>query len=229
MPERHRRAGPPAVAGIDLAGVVEALAATAPVSDATGAFPHDGIRAVHRAGLLGLSVAKRYGGPELPLGDLARVAAALGRGDPSVAVISLMTLFSHRQQAQRGHWPVALYRQVLEDSRHRPVLINGARVEPELGSPARGGLPSTIARRTATGWSISGTKRFVTGIEGLAYVLVWAGTDETPQRVGTFVVPAGAPGIHIAGDWKSLGMRATGSHDVVFDRVEVGRDVRALR
>ncbi len=212
------------VAGIDLSGVVARLASAAPAADAAASFPHEGIRAVHEAGLLGLTAAARYGGRDLSLGDLARLAAALGRGDPSVALISLMTLFVHRQQALADLWPDALYRRVLAEGARDPVLLNAARGEPELGSPARGGLPRTRARRTARGWSISGTKRFVTGCEGLAYVLVWASTDETPQRVGTFVVPGGAPGIRIVENWNTLGLRASGSHDVVFDEVEVGRD-----
>ncbi len=212
------------VAGIDLSGVVAQLAAAAPAADATAFFPHEGIRAVHEAGLLTLTVAARYGGRDLSLGDLARLAAALGRGDPSVALVSLMTMFAHRQQALADLWPDALYRRVLAEGERRPVLLNAARGEPELGSPARGGLPRTRARRTARGWSISGTKRFVTGCEGLSYFLVWASTDEAPQRVGTFVVPGGAPGIRIVKSWHSLGLRASGSHDVVFDEVEVGGD-----
>jgi alkylation response protein AidB-like acyl-CoA dehydrogenase len=210
------------VAGLDLSDTVARLAAAAPAADATGSFPREGIRAVHEAGLLELSVAARHGGRELPLGDLARLAAALGRGDPSVALISLMTLFAHRQQALGGLWPEALYRRVLAEAERGPVLLNAARGEPELGSPARGGLPRTRARRTARGWAISGTKRFVTGCEGLSYILVWASTDETPQRVGTFVVPGGAPGLRIVESWASLGLRASGSHDIVLDEVEVG-------
>lgn len=223
MPDHHRQDGP-VVAGIELASVVARLGAAAPAADATAAFPREGIEAVHQAGLLELTVAERYGGRNIPLGDLARLTAALGRGDPSVALISLMTLFSHRHQTQRGEWPEALYRRVLAEGRQGPVLLNAARGEPELGSPARGGLPQTVARRTTRGWSISGTKRFVTGCEGLSYFLVWASTDESPPRVGTFVVPAAAAGIRIVRNWKSLGMRATGSHDVEFNEVEVGRD-----
>lgn len=212
------------VAGIDLSGVVARLAAAAPAADAAASFPREGVRAVHEAGLLEWAVAARYGGRELPLGDLARLAAGLGRGDPSVALISLMTLFAHRQQAIGNFWPDTLYRRVLAEGGRGPVLLNAARGEPELGSPARGGLPRTRARRTGRGWSISGTKRFVTGCEGLSYILVWASTDETPQRVGTFVVPGGAPGIRIVENWRSLGLRASGSHDVVFDEVEIDRD-----
>ena len=106
----------------------------------------------------------------------------------------------------------------------RRAQSEAGRVEPELGSPARGGLPQTLARRTHEGWRISGTKRFVTGSEGLTHFLVWASTDESPARVGTFIVEAQTPGIRIVRNWNSLGMRATSSHDVVFEDVLVPAD-----
>lgn len=200
---------------------VRTLADAAPAADRSGAFPWAGIRAVHESGLLESTVAKRYGGKGASLLDTAHILAALGRGDPSVALISAMTLFNHLAQANRNHWPDDLYRSLLSEAKERPLLLNAARVEPELGSPARGGLPATRARRTASGWSISGRKRFVTGAHGLSHFLVWAHTDEAPIRVGTFVVPNGLQGIRIIENWDSLGMRASGSHDVEYEDVEI--------
>ncbi|TCP76379.1 alkylation response protein AidB-like acyl-CoA dehydrogenase [Rhizobium sp. PP-CC-2G-626] len=200
---------------------VRAVADAAPEADTSGRFPWAGIEAVHRSGLLEHTVATRYGGPGGTLLDAATILQALGRGDPSVALISAMTLFNHLGQAAKGHWPDDLYRRLLDQAKDRPLLINAARVEPELGSPARGGLPATVARRTATGWSISGRKRFVTGAHGLTHFLVWAHTDETPSRVGTFVVENGLPGIEVIENWNSLGMRASGSHDVAYTDVEI--------
>ena len=46
-------------------------------------------------------------------------------------------------------------------------MVLGVRVEPELGTPARGGLPATIARRTPDGWSLSGRKIYSTGSTAL--------------------------------------------------------------
>ncbi len=132
-----------------------------------------------------------------------------------------MTLTTHGRQAVQPHWPEELYARVVKESLVRPVLVNHARVEPELGSPARGGLPATRARRTGDGWAISGTKRFVTGAEGLDWFLVWATTDEPEPRVGTFLVPGDSPGIEVTGRWDQLGLRASGSHDVTFRDVEV--------
>ncbi len=205
----------------DLAPVINTLAARASEADLNGNFPHAGIAAVHKAGLLEQTVAQADGGAGISDIELTRLLALLGRGDPSVALISSMTLLIHRQQRLGNLWPLETYRAVLKEAVHRPVLLNSARGEPELGSPARGGLPATVARRTTDGWSISGAKRFVTGADGLSYFLVWARTDEQPARVGTFIVRSDTPGITIIRNWKNLGMRATGSHDVVFHEVQV--------
>lgn len=194
------------------------------LSDRSGSFPAEGIQAVQDAGLLQATVARRYGGPGGGMAELVQIISQIGRADPSVALIVTMTLANHLAQAERGHWPEEHYRHIVAKGRDRPILLNAARVEPELGSPSRGGLPQTIARRTATGWSITGTKRFVTGSEGLTHFLVWASTDEVPARVGTFIVPAETPGIRIVPNWDSLGMRATSSHDVAFENVAVPAD-----
>jgi len=204
-----------------LSATTRALADAAPEADRTGDFPWTGIRAVHQSGLLESTVATRYGGAGARLHEAATILAALGRGDPSVALISAMTIFSHLGQATKSHWPEDLYKRLLKQAKQHPLLLNAARVEPELGSPARGGLPATVARRAASGWSITGRKRFVTGAHGLTHFLVWAHTDETSARVGTFVVPNKLPGIRVIENWKSLGMRASGSHDVEYTDVEI--------
>ncbi|WP_433291039.1 acyl-CoA dehydrogenase family protein [Actinoplanes sp. CA-030573] len=204
--------------------LIEALAATAAHHDQTGAFPHDGIRRVHEAGLLTVTVAERHGGPAVRPAELAGILRDLGRGDPSVALITSMTQLPHLLQAHRPIWPEGLYRRILDESAARPTLLNICRVEPDLGSPSRGGRPATTARRTGAGWSLTGHKRFVTGAEGLAYFLVWAATDEPEPRIGTFVVPAESPGIEIVRTWDPLGLRASGSHDVVFRDVLIPYD-----
>jgi alkylation response protein AidB-like acyl-CoA dehydrogenase len=204
--------------------VTSQLAATAETYDRTAAFPTAGIQAAYDAGLLTATVGSQYGGPGLGISDTARIFAALGEGDPSTALIVAMTLNVHNMQGRRPHWPDRLYSEVLARSAEGPALLNHARVEPDLGSPARGGLPATTARRTANGWAVSGAKRFVTGSEGLAWYLVWATTDEPEPRVGTFAVPGDAPGIEITRRWDHLGLRASGSHDIAFHDVEIPAD-----
>ena len=65
-------------------------------------------------------------------------------------------------------------RRVAAEAVENGALINALRVEPELGSPTRGGMPSTVLRRTADGWTLSGHKIFATGAPGLRWMDVWA-------------------------------------------------------
>ena len=115
--------------------------------------------------------------------------------------------------------PQALARRLVQEATERGALVNALRVEPELGSPARGGLPGTVARRTPEGWRLSGHKMYCTGSPALSWYTVWARTDDPEPLVGSFVVPAGLPGIRIIESWDHLGLRASGSHDIVFDNV----------
>src|SRR5690606_32409999 len=48
-----------------------------------------------------------------------------------------------------------------------------------------------------------------------------ARTDEPSPRVGAFLVPSGTPGVTIEETWDHLGMRATGSHDVILQDVQI--------
>jgi len=207
------------VSGLDLGclpAVTAALAAGAERHDREASFPDDAIAAVHAAGLLTATVGQRYGGPGAGLAQTVAVLRALGRGDPSAALITAMTLFAHAQQAQQPAWPDEFYAEALKESAERPVLINALRVEPELGTPARGGLPATIARRAPAGWSLHGRKIFATGAVGLRWMAVWASTDEYPARAGGFLVRADSPGITIEPTWDHLGLRASRSDDVIF-------------
>ena len=199
-----------------LAEVAAALAKRAEEHDRSASYPADGLTEVHAAGLLTATVAPAYGGPGTGLGGTAAILRALGRGDPSVALISAMTMFAHALQAIEPTWPDGLYREAVAESAQRPVLINALRVEPELGTPARGGLPATVARRTGDGWALTGRKIYSTGAEGLTWMVVWARTEDEPARVGGFLVRAGSPGLSIERTWDHLGLRASRSDDVIF-------------
>jgi alkylation response protein AidB-like acyl-CoA dehydrogenase len=202
--------------------LTSALAANAERYDRTAEFPWDSIQAVHSVGILTLGIGSEYGGRALSLTETARVMQALGRGDPSVALLTAMTVFQHLSESRTPRWPDALYRKVVAESRTRPVLLNAIRAEPELGAPARGGLPATKVRRTGNGWLLNGRKAYATGSEGLAYHLVWAATeDDGDPLVGHVIVPGDSPGITVVKTWDHLGLRASSTHDVVYADVEV--------
>lgn len=193
---------------------------TAAQFDASGEVPVSNFAALHAEGLSGLTADPAYGGAGAGLVEAAEVIRALAVGEPSTALILFMQ-YLNLANLPHGRWDPALVREVLKNSVRTGGLINSLRVEAELGSPTRGGLPATLARRTATGWAISGRKIYSTGSSVLGWMIVWARTDEPEVRVGRFVVPASSPGIAIEPTWNALGMRASGSHDVVFDEVAI--------
>jgi hypothetical protein len=52
---------------------------------------------------------------------------------------------------QNPRWPRRLRELVQHDAAETGALINALRVEPELGTPARGGLPATVAPSVSHG------------------------------------------------------------------------------
>ena len=215
---------PPALTPPDLDGLpalTAALAARAEEHDRDASFPHEGIELVHRAGLLTATVGARTGGPGGGLADTVRILGALGAGDPAVALVTAMTLFTHAAEARTPFWPGEVYREVLAESAERATLINALRVEPDLGTPVRGGLPATVARRRGDHWELTGRKIFSTGAVALRWMLVWARTEEPQPRVGSFLVRSGSPGLTVEPTWNHLGLRASRSDDVLLDAVPV--------
>jgi alkylation response protein AidB-like acyl-CoA dehydrogenase len=210
--------------------VAARLAERAEQHDREGSFPFEGIEQVHAAGLLTATVGAQYGGPDAGLPTVVEILRVLGSADPSVALVTAMTLFTHAAQSVSGSWPERHYRRLLEDSATAPALVNALRVEPELGTPARGGLPATTARQDPdTGdWLLTGQKIFSTGAVGLRWLAVWARTDEETPRVGSFLVradePGHTPGVRIEPTWDHLGLRASRSDDVFFDDVRIPAD-----
>jgi alkylation response protein AidB-like acyl-CoA dehydrogenase len=207
-----------------LSAVTRALAQHAEEHDRAATFPADGIAQVHAAGLLTATVGTRYGGPGAGLAQVVDILRALGQGDPSVALITSMTLLAHGLQDRRPTWPDSVYAAAVAEGADRPVLINSLRVEPELGTPARGGLPATTARAAGGGWELTGRKIFATGAPGLRWMVVFARTEDDPARVGSFLVRSDSPGITIEPTWDHLGLRASRSDDVIFDRTPVPSD-----
>ncbi|MBV7537600.1 acyl-CoA/acyl-ACP dehydrogenase [Duganella sp. sic0402] len=203
--------------------LTQEFAATAEQHDRDGSFPHRNFERLHELGLLGLTVPRAQGGLGATLAQTTRVIAAVARGEPSTALVLVMQ-YLHHASGRGNKWPQHLLQRVIDETLGDGALINALRVEPELGTPARGGLPGTVARRTPEGWRISGTKIYSTGIPRLTWLAVWARSDDAEPLVGSWLVRRDTRGITVNETWDHLGMRATGSHEVVFDDVLIPLD-----
>jgi alkylation response protein AidB-like acyl-CoA dehydrogenase len=204
--------------------LVPGFAERAPSHDRAASFPFGNFQELSEAGLLALPVPKVLGGAGAGVREAARVVTAVGKADAATALVLAMHYIHHLVITRNGNWPAHLAQRVSRDAVNGLALINALRVEPDQGSPSRGGLPQTTAKRTAQGWRMTGRKIYSTGAPILKWYTVWAKTDEPDVRVGVFLVPAGLPGTEIVETWDHLGLRASGSHDVVFDDVLIPLD-----
>ncbi|WP_436531219.1 acyl-CoA dehydrogenase family protein [Actinoplanes sp. HUAS TT8] len=225
-----------------LAKVTAEIAAHAAEFDRTGDIPWPGLEAAHRAGLLTATVGPRFGGPGVGPRDTARILTAIGEGDASVGLLAANLLNTHAAQAAHPTWPAAYYDDLLRRSEEGPALANAIRAEPELGAPARGGLPKTTITRDGDGWLLNGHKAYATGGSALAYHIVWAVAEEPAgadgsvpgsgtavstsraPRVGHVIVPGDSDGITWIDTWDHIGLRASNTHDVVYENVRLPLD-----
>ncbi len=215
---------PDDVSQAELDDLTSRLSATAEAYDRSAEFPRANFDLLAKRGLVGLTVSRQHGGRQAGLAQSLRVLGAVAKGEPSTALILFMTYGYHAQPTRAQSWPAHIYERLAREAVGGGGLIGGLRVEPELGTPVRGGLPETVARRTGAGWALSGRKIYSTGSTGLDWFSVWAKTDEASPRVGNFLVAADAPGITIVPAWDHLGMRATVSHEVMFDGTPIPLD-----
>lgn len=204
------------------------FAAGAAALDRDARFPFDNFAQLHRHGLVAAVVPRAHGGHGAGLAQARRIVAAVAAGESATALVLTMTYLQHRALVRTStRWPDAQRNEVFRSAVDDGALINALRVEPDLGTPARGGLPSTIARRTETGWRLSGRKLYCTGIPALRWLSVWARTDEAEPRVGVFLVPRplgselNRPGIRVVPNWDHLGLRASGSHEVILEDIDL--------
>lgn len=192
-------------------------------NDRLGRFPTENFAELKAAGYHALSVPERFGGRGADLLSVVLAQLALGKGDGSTALAMNMHLMTMGGAGESMPWPPATYERLCREVVTDGALLNSAAAEPELGSPASGGRPATLARPVAGGWRLSGRKTFVSASPALTYFIVLAtladGAD--PPLVESFLVRNGSPGLTIEPTWDVLGMRATASDDLVLDGVFV--------
>jgi alkylation response protein AidB-like acyl-CoA dehydrogenase len=210
--------------------LAEELATRAALHDREASFPHASIDALMRERYFGAPIPTEHGGLGVTsVHDVVVASSRLARGDASVAIGVNMHLVILMNIVRR--WQIAV---AAGDERRAEIF--GA----SMGSIARDDVviaaaiselgqdltrPKTTATRTPSGWRIDGRKSFCT-MSPAATVLFTAVTfvdDAGVERYGYAQVPTDAHGVDICGDWDALGMRASGSHSIVFTGVEIPR------
>ncbi|MQA27287.1 MAG: acyl-CoA dehydrogenase [Micromonosporaceae bacterium] len=193
--------------------------------DAAGVFPAEDFADLRDAGLLGLMAPQRLGGDGAGFADYTEVALELARGSGSTALIYNM----HASvTGALAHTPDELARALgapdwffQERDRILKAAADGALYAvamSERGAGSRLSQLATVYTAEGDGYRIKGRKTFVSGAGHADAYLVAARSADDPAKVSQFLVPAG-DGLTVEETWDSLGMRATGSHDLHLDVV----------
>src|SRR5277367_1712304 len=175
------------------------------------------------AGLLGLHLPEEYGGGGGGMTEAVVVVEELAaHGMPLLVwvispAICGSILAHHASEDMKQHW--------------LPAIADGTKImafgltEPDAGSNSHN--VKTTARRTETGWAISGSKYYISAVDQADAILVVArdADHSTPEKsaLSLFVVPTDSPGLSFQQIDTSI-VSPDKQFTVYFDNVQVGSD-----
>ncbi|MDF0748639.1 acyl-CoA/acyl-ACP dehydrogenase [Marinobacter sp. 71-i] len=183
--------------------------------DRSGEFVFANYEALREARFFSIGVPAELGGGGASHEEVCDSTRLLAQGCGSTALAFAM--HSH---------PVGLnvFKYKRGDSKAEQTLRRIAEKELVIaGTGANDWLESSgHAEKVEGGYRVTATKHFVSGAPG-ANVLVTSSVTESDQgpEIIHFSVPFNSDGIRIENNWDTLGMRATGSNDVILDNVFV--------
>ncbi len=172
---------------------------------------------------MGLMVPTALGGLGATFGDYADVAYELARGNGATALVfnmhaSVTGALAGIPESMAGTLGIPADFFVARDEILRAAAKGAfyAVAMSERGAGSRLSAITTSYKREGSGFRITGAKTFVSGSGHADAYLVAARSADDPEVVSQFLVPAGE-GLRVEETWDSMGMRATGSHDLHLD------------
>lgn len=192
--------------------------------DHEGSFPFENFADLREAGYLKLTVPQEFGGDEISLYELVMLQEQLAYGDGSTALAVGWHIGQILHLRTTRKWPEPIFADLCRSVVSDGTMINTFASEAASGSPSRGGKPETTAVPAPDGWLITGRKTFSTLSPILDRFVVSAFIPDE-DGTGDFLVHR-TDQVTIVETWDTLGMRATGSHDVVLDGVFVDKSMR---
>jgi alkylation response protein AidB-like acyl-CoA dehydrogenase len=190
--------------------------------DVQEAFDREAWKKCAAVGVQGLPVPEEYGGGGADPLTVMVAMEALGYGCRDNGL-----LFSLNAHIWSCEMPLVTFGTEEQKRRYLPGLCDGsligvqAMTEPGSGSDAFA-LQTTASPREG-GYSITGTKTFITNAPVADVFVVFATTDRSKGLAGlcAFVVDAESPGLSTATPIHKMGLRTSPMSEVVFDEVFV--------
>ena len=211
----------------EIQGLARELAQAEIVPNATAwdrdhRFPDELYPKLAELGLMGVCVPEEYGGAGADFLSYILVLEELSRADAGVGV----TVAVHTSATTL---PILSFGTDEQRARFVPPLARGEQIgafaltEPGSGSDA--GSLRTVAQPTAEGWSISGSKQWITnGSRAWTFVLFARTDPETAGARGISCFVLDADHVRVTREEEKLGLNSSTTSDLVLDDAEVGRD-----
>jgi isovaleryl-CoA dehydrogenase len=194
----------------------ERLAPAIEKLDAEEGFHREAFHALGELGLLGITVPEADGGAGLGAVEATLAMEEMGAVDAS-------TTLSYLAHAILCVNQLGANASAEQKARYLPRLLTGEWLggmgmsEPDAGSDALG--MKTRAERTPQGYLLTGSKTWITnGPQGDVFYC-YAKTGEGKRDISTFIVERGMPGFSTGKKFSKMGMRASPTGELVFDRV----------
>jgi alkylation response protein AidB-like acyl-CoA dehydrogenase len=191
--------------------------------DARHEFPHAIVAKLGPLGLLGVLVPEEYGGAGLDYVSYALIVEELNRGDASVGI----TMWAHNSLCTNH---ITLFGSPEQKRRWLPRLASGevlgawGLTEPGSGSDAA--ALRTRAEARDGGWTLDGSKAFITNasVGGVAVVMARTDPEKKSKGISAFVVEKGTPGFSASRPYRKLGLHASDTAELIFEDCRVPAD-----
>jgi acyl-CoA dehydrogenase len=188
------------------------------MSRGQGPHPKEVVSAAGEAGLAGILTPPQLGGIGGSHGDFAAFIEAVATECASTAVILDVHL-------SVGTEPIVLFGSDEQRARYLPRLARGemlagfALTEPAGGSDAA--ALQTRARRDGDGYTLTGTKTFITSAGAADLYVVMARTGPGSDGISAFLVESGWTGVSSGAPFRKLGLHGSWTGELILDSVEV--------
>ena len=185
-------------------------------------FPRELFAKLAEVGLMGVCIPDEYGGAGADFLAYILVLEELSRADAGVGV----TFAVHTSAVSL---PILGFGTEEQRSRFVPPLARGeaigafALTEPEAGSDA--GSLRTAAAPDGAGWSITGSKQWITNGGFGGTVLLFARTDpDTPGPKGVSAFILDGDQVRVTREEEKLGLNSSSTVDLAIEGAHAGRD-----
>jgi acyl-CoA dehydrogenase family member 9 len=193
--------------------------------DHDGVFPDDVRKGLHELGLMGLSIPEEYGGFGASARVYNRMFGEIGGTDPALCVY----FGAHQSIGCKG---IVLFGTDDQKRRYLPRCATGELVaafcltEPGSGSDAQAMKTSAVLSDDGTHYLLSGTKIWISnaGYADLFTVFAKVAIDVDGARKGrvtAFIVDAHAAGVTLGKKEEKMGIKASDTRAVFFDKVKI--------